>query len=214
MEHVARPPLPSLTRTLSDAGSNPDIYLASQSQRRRALLEQIGVGFAVLRVDVDESQHDGLPPSERVLRLARDKAQAGWQAPERTQDLPVLGADTLIDLSGEVYGKPRDREHALEMLERLSGQTHWVHTGVALHMQRRCEALLSSTRVTLRVITETERLAYWYSGEPLDKAGGYAIQGRGAVFVQAIQGSYSGVVGLPLCETARLLDRFGVGLFR
>lgn len=202
-----------MTRTLSVAGSSPDIYLASQSQRRRALLEQIGVRFTVLRVDVDESQHDGLPPSQRVLQLARDKAQAGWQAPERTQGLPVLGADTLIELGGKVYGKPRDREHALEMLERLSGQTHWVHTGVALRMQRRCEALLSSTRVTLRVITETERLAYWYSGEPVDKAGGYAIQGRGAVFVQAIQGSYSGVVGLPLCETARLLDLFGVDLF-
>ena len=190
-----------------------EIYLASQSQRRRVLLEQIGVRYTTLTVAVDESRHGDRPPPEQAVQLARDKARAGWHAAERARDLPVLGADTLIEHDGEVFGKPRDREHALAMLARLSGQKHWVHTGVALQAHQRCEALLSSTQVTLRGISEAERLAYWYSGEPADKAGAYAIQGRGAVFVAAIQGSYSGVVGLPLCETASLLGRFGIDLF-
>jgi len=176
------------------------------------LLEQIGVNCRVLEINVDESARRDLPPGAQVEQLARDKARAGWNATERSRNLPVLGADTLIEHAGTVFGKPRDREDALVMLARLAGHTHWVHTGVAVCAHERCESVVSQTRVKLRNSTAAEISAYWYSGEPADKAGGYAIQGLGAVFVESIQGSYSGVVGLPLCETARLLGRFGIDL--
>lgn len=189
------------------------LYLASKSQRRRALLEQVGVGYQLLNVSVDESTRRDLPPEQQAQQLACDKAMAGWHAPSRTRELPVLGADTLIEFDGEVFGKPRDRRHGLAMLQRLSGHTHWVHSGVAVCLGERVETVVSRTRVSLRATSAAERLAYWYSGEPADKAGGYAIQGVGAVFVQAIEGSYSGVVGLPLCETAQLLRGFGIDLF-
>jgi len=193
--------------------TNAEVYLASRSPRRRALLQQIRLRYTLLDVNVDESARRDLRPEDQAQQLARDKAEAGWRAAERTRDLPVLGADTLIEFGGEVFGKPRDRDAALAMLARLAGQTHWVHTGVAVCAHQRCESSLSQTRVTLRSSTSAERLAYWYSGEPADKAGGYAIQGLGAVFVESVQGSYSGVVGLPLCETAQLLHRFGIDLF-
>jgi septum formation protein len=147
------------------------------------LLEQIGVHYAVLEVDVDETARRDLQPADKARQLACDKARAGWRAAARTLDLPVLGADTLIEFDGEVFGKPRDRDAALAMLARLAGQTHWVHTGIAVCAHQRCESSLSQTRVTLRSSTSVERLAYWYSGEPADKAGAYAIQGLGAVFV-------------------------------
>jgi len=213
VEPGARPPVSPLKPALTGPAANAEVYLASRSQRRRALLEQIAVRYTVLDVAVDESRRSGLQPADQAQQLARDKAQAGWQAPERIRNLPVLGADTLIEYRGEVFGKPHDRDHALRILARLSGQTHWVHTGIALCAQQRCESAVSRTQVTLRSSTKAERLAYWYSGEPADKAGAYAIQGLGAVFVEAIQGSYSGVVGLPLCETAQLLRRFGIDLF-
>jgi septum formation protein len=193
--------------------SNAQVYLASRSPRRRELLEQIGVHYAVLEVGVDETARRDLQPADQARQLACDKARAGWRAAARTLDLPVLGADTLIEFDGEVFGKPRDRDAALAMLARLAGQTHWVHTGIAVCAHQRCESSLSQTRVTLRSSTSAERLAYWYSGEPADKAGAYAIQGLGAVFVESVQGSYSGVVGLPLCETAQLLRRFGIDPF-
>ena len=194
--------------------TSPHVYLASQSARRRALLDQIGVRYVVLPVSVDESAHAELLPAERAQRLAVDKALAGWSSPERTRDLPVLAADTLIAFEGRVFGKPNDREHCLAMLASLAGHTHDVHTGVAVRAPGgRCDSMVSSTRVSMRASSASERSAYWASGEPRDKAGGYAVQGLGAVFVEAIAGSYSGVVGLPLCETAQLLRSFGVELF-
>lgn len=198
---------------LRQPSAKADVYLASRSPRRAALLDQIGVRYTVLEVSVDESARRDLPPADQARELACDKARAGWHAEARTLDLPVLGADTLVEFGGEVFGKPRDRDSALAMLARLAGQTHWVHTGVAVCAHERCESSLSQTRVTLRDSTSAERLAYWYSGEPADKAGAYAIQGLGAVFVETVHGSYSGVVGLPLCETAQLLRRFGIDLF-
>lgn len=188
------------------------IYLASRSPRRRALLDQVGLGHEVIEVDVDESAHGELAPSARAEQLAVDKAQAGWRAAARTRELPVLAADTLIEFEGEVFGKPRDREAALDMLSRLAGHAHWVHTGVAVCAGQRCESTVNRTRVTMRSSSAAERLAYWNTGEPRDKAGGYAVQGLGAVFVEAIHGSYSGVVGLPLCDAVQLLARFGIEL--
>ncbi len=191
---------------------SPQIYLASRSPRRRALLDQIGVSYTVLPVSVDESAHADLAPEARVRQLAMDKARAGWRAGARTQDLPVLAADTLIAFKGQVFGKPRDRAHGLDMLARLAGRTHQVHTGVAVCAQRGCESTVSATRVTMRPSDAAERSAYWNTGESCDKAGGYAVQGLGAVFVESIHGSYSGVVGLPLCETLLLLRSFGIEL--
>ncbi len=189
-----------------------DVYLASRSPRRRALLRQIGVSYEVLGVRVDESAHATRAPAQRARALAEDKARAGWAHRARRLERPVLGADTLIDLDGEALGKPSGRAEALSMLARLSGREHLVHTGIAVAQQERCTSRVVSTRVRLRASSAGERDAYWDSGEPLDKAGAYAVQGLGAGLVQSICGSYSGVVGLPLCETARLLAGFGVGI--
>jgi septum formation protein len=144
-----------------------------------------------------------------VQRLARAKALA---ALERIDDpvTCVLGADTTVVLEGQILGKPADRKQGLEMLGALSGREHRVLTAIALANRARCEVRLSESRVCFRVISAVEAERYWESGEPADKAGGYAIQGWGAVFVRELQGSYSGVVGLPLCETAQLLEEFGM----
>lgn len=188
------------------------IILASTSPRRRELLAQLGVPFEVVAVEVDESCVAGEAPEEYVLRIARDKARAGVAAARRAMPL-VLGADTVVVLDGEVLQKPAGRDGALAMLARLSGRTHRVLSGVAL--AGRCEcARVSDSLVTFREIGASERLAYWDTGEPADKAGAYAIQGLGAVFVRRLQGSYSGVVGLPLYETAELLSQCGIELCR
>lgn len=186
------------------------VYLASRSPRRRALLAQLGVTCEVLVPDVDESARDALAPARRVVQLARDKAAAGWHCAQRLRPIPVLAADTLIELDGNVLGKPRDRGHALAMLRALCGREHRVHTGVAVLQGSRCLSRHSVSRVRLRRSTAAEREAYWRSGEPADKAGAYAVQGLGAVLVSSLEGSYSGVVGLPLYETAALLAEFGV----
>jgi septum formation protein len=187
----------------------PQLCLASASPRRRELLAQIGVSHVVRPAHIDETWRDGESPRVHVARLARDKALAVY-AQDAT--LPVLGADTTVTLDGEIFGKPGSREEGVAMLMRLSGRTHEVLTAVALVMRGEVRERLSESRVTFRRLENAECEAYWNSGEPHDKAGGYAIQGRGAIFVSALSGSYSGVMGLPLFETAELLAEAGFGL--
>jgi septum formation protein len=186
----------------------PQLLLASSSPRRRELLAQIGVSFQVLPINVDEARHEGEAAQAYVQRLALEKAQAGWG--RASGDLPVLGADTVIELDGTILGKPVDKTEALAMLEALSGRSHFMYTGVAMVARERHAQRLSCTRVQFRDINAREREAYWASGEPLGKAAAYAIQGRAAVFVKALHGSCSGVIGLPLFETAILLSEFGI----
>jgi septum formation protein len=180
------------------------IVLASASPRRRELLQQLGVPHEVLAVDVDEKPLPGERAEQLVTRLALAKAQAGLRlaGPAR----PVLGSDTVVVVDDEVYGKPLDRADGLSMLAALSGRTHQVMTAVALATATEFVQQLSCTEVTMRRITPADAAAYWETGEPQGKAGGYAIQGRGALFIERISGSYSGVMGLPLYETAQLLQ--------
>lgn len=185
------------------------VYLASASPRRRELLEQIGVGYRLLATDIPEEARAGESPEEFVLRLALEKARAGRAQLEVTEVYPVLGADTAVVLDGEILGKPRDRDHALAMLSHLSGHTHQVLTGVALIGAGGYErSRLSVSRVRFRTLNINEIERYWESGEPADKAGAYAIQGRAAAFIEHMEGSYSGVMGLPLFETAGLLEEY------
>ncbi|PTU76302.1 Maf family protein [Pseudomonas mangrovi] len=185
------------------------LYLASTSPRRRELLAQIGAPFSLLNVDIDESLLPGEAPEVYVQRLAREKAQAGFAA-LADSNACVLGADTSVVLDDQVLGKPAGRGEGLAMLAALSGRAHRVLTAVALRSRDACEVRLVASEVRFRQIGDAEAAAYWDSGEPCDKAGGYAIQGWGAVFVSQLHGSYSAVVGLPLCETAQLLDAFGL----
>ncbi len=185
----------------------PLLCLASASPRRRELLAQIGVAHKVVPADIDETRRQGEPPRDYVLRIARDKAQA---IRSRNPRRPVLAADTAVVLGDTIYGKPRDRAHALEMLAALGGRAHRVLTAVALATSEGLATALSESTVRLRAMSEEERAAYWDTGEPRDKAGAYAVQGLGAVFVESLEGSFSGVMGLPLFETAQLLRAAGV----
>lgn len=194
----------------------PSLFLASTSPRRRELLAQIGLRFEVLRIDVDETRQPGESPEHYVQRLAEDKARAGLArcAPGAV----VIAADTTVALGDDELGKPASFAEAAAMWRRLSGSEHRVLTGVAVGRLRPAggdELLVQvvTTGVRFRDIAQEEMAAYWASGEPADKAGGYAIQGRGAVFVAGIAGSYSNVVGLPLAETAAMLARFGVSVW-
>jgi len=206
-----------------------DFYLASHSARRRELLRQIGARFETLLLrsasprgpDISESIQQGEAPVDYVLRVAREKAERGVQTLASRSLLlrPVLGADTVVIVDGDILGKPEDAQQAARFLERLSGRTHEVRTAVALALPRPASerrnsvwTSVSVTQVTLRTMDAAEIMGYCASGEPFDKAGGYAIQGRAAIFVERIEGSYSGVVGLPLAETASLLTRAGVRL--
>ncbi|MDX1594380.1 MAG: Maf family protein [Gammaproteobacteria bacterium] len=187
----------------------PPLTLASRSPRRRELLDQAGIAHRVLHVEVDEAPRPGEVPAVYVERLARAKAEAGLSV---TGAGAVLGADTSVVLGDEILGKPADKADATAMLARLSGHTHEVLTAVALATPRRVACRLSVSRVTFRTLAADEIAAYWATGEPADKAGAYAIQGRGALFVTRLEGSYSGVVGLPLYETAELLREAGHGV--
>lgn len=190
------------------------LYLASASPRRRALLRQIGIGYRLLAVTVDETPLSGEPASRYVARLALAKAQAGVaQLGNRRQWLPVLGADTVVMVDGALLGKPRDREEGLMMLARLSGRQHTVLSAVALATLTRNAVKVQESQVRFRELTLAERNAYWDSGEPADKAGAYGIQGQAAAFIAELHGSYSGVMGLPLFETAELLRDFGICLW-
>ena len=186
------------------------IYLASGSPRRRELLRQIGVPFRVLGSAVDETVLPGEAPTTYVARLAAAKAGEGWARSRDAGKTPVLAADTAVVLDGWILGKPSDREDAENMLRRLSGRTHEVLTAVALCTAVGLESRISRSEVTFRPLTAGEAQAYWETGEPAGKAGAYAIQGRAAVFISDLRGSYSGVMGLPLYETAAILG--GAGL--
>ena len=186
------------------------MYLASASPRRGALLEQIGVPFEVWPAEVSESRRSCELPSAYVDRVARAKASKIWNEFAAGQDRPVLAADTAVVVDGQVLGKPRDAEDALHMLARLSGRSHHVLTAVVVHHGERVLSEISTSEVRFRATTERERVAYVATGEPLDKAGSYAIQGMGAVFIEHISGSYSAVMGLPVALTAMLLAEFGL----
>ena len=185
------------------------LFLASASPRRRELLTQIGVPFELLSITLDETPLPAERPEAYVQRLAREKALAGWAA-VNDDSAAVLGADTTVVIDERILGKPADRAEGLLILESLSDREHHVLTAVALATRGACEVRLVTSRVRFRRIERAETEAYWASGEPCDKAGGYAIQGWGAVFVAELRGSYSAVVGLPLCETAQLLDQAGI----
>lgn len=197
----------------------PVIYLASRSPRRRELLAQIGVRFQPLLLratphadaDADETVLAGETPAAYAMRLARAKADAGWRRilQRRLPRAPVLAADTAVALDGRILGKPADRADAEAMLAALSGRRHEVFTAVALRFETRLETALSRSEVEFRALSAEEIRAYVASGEADDKAGAYAIQGRAARFVVEIRGSHSGIVGLPLFETAQLLERLG-----
>ena len=184
------------------------LILASASPRRRELLDQIGVCYRVRPVDLDEAVLDGEPPADYVQRLAREKAAAGFFAGGYL--LPALGADTAVVCGEEIFGKPIDRDDALRMLKKLSGATHQVYSAVAICDAEICVSELSISHVTFDNLSVQQLENYWASGEPQGKAGAYAIQGLAATFVVNLQGSYSGVVGLPLWHTAQLLKRFSV----
>ena len=198
------------------------IYLASRSPRRRELLHQIGIEHEVLtqRIkavrgpDVNEDVRPAEHPRDYVMRVCRDKAESGWTRIEQRK-LPLralLAADTTVCLGDEIFGTPADAAEAADFLARLSGCEHEVLTAVALKYQDRLELALSATRVRFRVLERAEIERYVASGEPMDKAGAYGIQGYAGAFITEIRGSYSGVMGLPLYETAQLLKGFGIGL--
>lgn len=186
------------------------LYLASSSPRRRELLTQIGLPFHIVPASIDETPLAGESAIAYVERLARGKALAGLHFLAQRADVCVLGADTAVVLDGRILGKPVDRADALAMLQALSGREHEVLTAVAVANRDHCEARVVSSRVTFRTVSMEEAERYWETGEPHDKAGGYAIQGLAAVFVSRVEGSYSAVVGLPLCETAALLADFSI----
>jgi septum formation protein len=196
------------------------IYLASRSPRRRELLRQIGVSFELLLLredprrgrDVNESVLDGEAPDDYVARIARTKAEvAAQQALQRgLRPYPTLGADTSVVLDGAIVGKPDNAQHALQILRALSGREHEVMTAVAIALRDRVETALSISTVEFRELSEDEIHGYVRFGEPYGKAGAYAIQGRAAIFIRRMAGSYSGIMGLPLAETAELLRRFDI----
>lgn len=187
------------------------LYLASTSPRRRELLQQLGLEFSVLRVDVDESRLGDEAPEVYVARLAEEKARAGLAD---IQQGVVIAADTTVALGNEVLGKPASCEEAVVMWTQLSGREHRVLTGVAVVDQQNMQVAVVSTLVRFRDISLAEMYSYWAGGEPQDKAGAYAIQGKGALFVSSINGSYSNVVGLPLMETAALLAHFNISVWK
>ncbi len=186
------------------------LILASGSPRRREILASLGLNFDVAAADIDERQNAGESPADMVKRLAEAKARA--VAVRSPTDALVIGSDTAVVLDGQVFGKPVNADDAASMLQRLSGRWHEVMTAVALLEDGRADVAISITRVRFRDIDPAEAAIYWQSGEPADKAGGYAIQGLGGVFVEALEGSYTGVVGLPVFETATMLRRAGLDI--
>jgi septum formation protein len=198
------------------------IYLASRSPRRRELLAQAGIPFEALPLraaprvagEIDETPLPGERAEDYVMRLARAKALFGLHLIEQRRCVarPVLAADTALEVDGDIIGKPADAQEAAAILRRLSGCAHRVLTGVAVAFQTRLEAMLSVSEVRFRPLAEAEILAYVASGEPMDKAGAYGIQGRAGLFVEHISGSYTGIMGLPLCETGMLLRMYSLPL--
>ena len=190
------------------------IYLASQSPRRAELLRQIGVEFKVYATDIDERVNAGESPEAYVSRLAQSKARvAAAEIGKSHSDWVVLAADTTIAIDGDIIGKPEDAAHCHCILHRLSGREHQVLTAVAVATRDRIECRLTHNRVTFRALAEHEVQRYCATSEPMDKAGAYAIQGKAAIFIERLEGSYSAVMGLPLCETAELLQDAGIEIF-
>ncbi len=190
--------------------NDAQIILASASPRRRELLDQIGIKTLVHAVDIDESQKGNETVLDYVQRLAIEKARAGFQLFGQSQQLPVLGSDTIVEIAGTVLGKPESRQHAKQMLRQLSEEKHTVHTSVAIVTTEQELIETSTTLVQFKKLEEQEINDYVATGEPDDKAGAYAIQGIAAQFIKNIDGSFSGVMGLPLYETAQLLKRCGI----
>ena len=190
--------------------SAPSLILASSSERRKEILEAMGIAFTIRIADVDETPLAGEAPADMVLRLAAAKARTAFDS--GGHPVPVLGADTIVILDDRVFGKPGSKQEALQMLASLSGRTHQVLTGVAVVANGELETAVSRTEVQFRKIHPDEAEAYWQSGEPAGKAGAYAVQGLGGIFVSCINGSYTGVVGLPVFETTGLLRRAGIDL--
>ena len=199
--------------------SQPYVYLASRSPRRHDLLRQIGIRFEELRFreapgrppDVVEGALDAEPPHHYVERIARTKSSVGWQQMQRRAlpEHPVLAADTEVAVDGAIFGKPVDADDAARMITRLSGRTHLVLTAVALRFHDHVGVAVARSEVTFRKVTPDELKRYVDTGEPFDKAGAYAIQGLAATFIRRIEGTYSGVMGLPLFETAEALAQIG-----
>ncbi len=188
------------------------IYLASTSPRRQELLRQLGIAFEAVPSNLPEVPQTGERPEDYVLRVARAKAQhVARQVHERgLAPRPVLGADTEVVLEGEILGKPHDAQQGRTMLRKLAGRTHEVLTGLVLLHQDVEYKAINRSHVTFGPLTDTDIQRYWDSGEPADKAGGYAVQGQAAAFIQHIEGSYSGIMGLPLFELMQLLRQTGV----
>jgi septum formation protein len=178
------------------------LILASQSPRRKQLLSQVGIEFTVIPADIDESIRLQESPRDYVQRMALEKAQANL--PHYPED-PILGADTIVVLGNNIFLKPKDKNDFIDMLQQLSGNTHQVLTAVALATQQRTDIIVTDTAVAFRELSLAEIENYWSTGEPQDKAGGYALQGHAAAFIKTISGSWTGVIGLPLCETLELL---------
>ena len=189
-----------------------ELILASASPRRAEILQQIGVDFQIAPADIDETPKPQESPVDYVQRMAQEKTQHVINSIAGSSAV-VLGADTSVVLNCKIYGKPKNQQEAMAMLEALSGKTHQVLTAVAMGNKQRCLLKLSATDVKFRELDLKECLDYWNTGEPLDKAGSYAIQGLGAVFVEKISGSFSGVVGLPIAQTAQLLQTFNVPIW-
>lgn len=188
-----------------------DLILASASPRRTEILQQIGVRHQIQPADIDETSRPHESPVDYVQRMALEKAKHIIALNMET--IPVLGADTCVVCDDKIFGKPAHKDQALDMLAALSGRSHQVLTAVAMGNPERCLLSMSITEVIFRQITMQERLSYWVTGEPKDKAGSYAIQGYGAVFIESIKGSYSGVVGLPIEETSALLHTFEIPIW-
>ena len=189
-----------------------ELILASASPRRAEILQQIGVAFQIAPADIDETPMSQELPIDYVQRMAQEKAQHVIDSIAGNSSV-VLGADTSVVLGCKIYGKPKNQQEAMAMLAALSGKTHQVLTAVAMGNKQRCLLKFSATDVKFRELDPIECLDYWNTGEPADKAGGYAIQGLGAVFVEKISGSFSGVVGLPIEQTAKLLRTFNVPIW-
>lgn len=186
------------------------LYLASTSPRRRELLAQTDINFTVLDITIDESQRPNELPTAYVERLAKEKAEAGYQSIAADEHAVVLAADTIVVLEDDILGKPADQNQAQSMLRALSGRSHVVMTAFAIKTADQIRVQRVNTTVFFRSITSKEIDWYWQTGEQLDKAGGYGIQSKGGVFVSAISGSYSAVVGLPLAEVITALQAYGI----
>jgi len=205
---------------------NPQLYLASRSPRRRTLIEQLGIRCQTVDVDVDERPGDAEKPADYVARLAIEKARKGWERVDK-KNIPVVGADTCIVMNGHIIGKVESHDESKALLQSFSARQHQVLTGIAVvglandreetggenvnhALMLREQVRVNITNVFFRSLTEVECDHYWHTGEPLGKAGGYAIQGIAGAFIQKIEGSYSGVMGLPLCDLSEMLSEFGI----